>query len=109
MTNKDIQNEIRTSNFIASVRQDIREGRIKLAKGDKLIIGQTSYSCYSCGWTSHKQVLVAGCWKTQKSGREVFEILDSRKILQGKITNEVLDKKLLLNPTFALGTKTYQF
>ena len=109
MTKRELHNIIRQSSFDTSVLQDILEGRVVLPKGTKLIIGDTTISIYSQGWTNKKPVRVAGYWIKQKSGREVFKVVDGRRYFNGELTHEVVDKGFIVNPSFAFGKKEYQF
>lgn len=109
MTKRELYTIIRQSSFDASVLQDILEGRVVLPKGTKLIIGDTTISVYSQGWTNKKPVRVAGYWVKQKSGRQVFKIVDGRRYFNGTLTYEGVDKEFMVNPEFAFGKKEYQF
>ena len=60
MTKRELENIARTDRFDNIVLKDIQEGRILLPEGTKLIIGDTTISVYSKGWTTKKYVRVAG-------------------------------------------------
>ena len=109
MTERELAITIRVNQFDLAVLQDIQEGRIILPKGTKLIIGDTTISVYSQGWTNKKPVRVAGYWMKQKSGREVFKIIRAVKYFNGRLQYEGIDKEYLINPWFAIGRKEYQF
>ena len=109
MTERELAIAIRINQFDLAVLQDIQEGRIILPKGTKLIIGDTTISVYSQGWTNKKPVRVAGYWMKQKSGREVFKIIRAVKYFNGRLQYEGIDKEYLINPWFAIGRKEYQF
>ena len=109
MTERELAIIIRTNQFDNVVLQDIKEGRIIIPKGTKLIIGDTTISVYSQGWTTKKSVRVAGYWMKQKSGREVFKIIRAVKYLNGRLQYDEINKEYLINPWFAIGRKEYQF
>ena len=109
MTKRELENIIRTNRFDNIVLKDIQEGRIILPEGTKLIIGDTTISVYSQGWTTKKSVRVAGYWVKQKSGREVFKIVRGIKYINRRLEYEGIDKEYLINPRFAFGSKEYQF
>ena len=109
MTKRELENIIRTNRFDNIVLKDIQEGRILLPEGTKLIIGDTTISVYSQGWTTKKSVRVAGYWVKQKSGREVFKIVRGIKYINRRLEYEGIDKEYLINPRFAFGSKEYQF
>lgn len=109
MTKRELENIIRVNQFDNGVLQDIQEGRIVLPGGTKLIIGDTTISVYSQGWTTKKSVRVAGYWMKQKSGREVFKILRGIKYTNRRLDYEGINKEYLINPRFAFGSKEYQF
>ena len=109
MTERELAITIRVNQFDLVVLQDIKEGRIILPEGTKLIIGDTTISVYSQGWTTKKPVRVAGYWIKQKSGREVFKIIRAVKYLNGRLQYDEIDKEYLINPWFAIGRKEYQF
>lgn len=109
MTKRELENIIRVNQFDNGVLQDIQEGRIVLPGGTKLIIGDTTISVYSQGWTTKKSVRVAGYWMKQKSGREVFNILRGIKYTNRRLDYEGINKEYLINPRFAFGSKEYQF
>ena len=109
MTKRELESIIRINQFDIGVLQDIQEGRIILPEGSKLIIGDTSISVYSHGWTTKKPVRVAGYWIKQKSGREVFKIIRAVKYFNGRMQYDEINKEYLINPWFAIGRKEYQF
>ena len=109
MTKRQLALLIRVNKFDTEVLQDILEGRIILPQGTKLIISDTYISYYSQGWTNKKPVRVAGYWTKQKSGREVFKVVDGRRYFNGELTHEGVDKGFIFNPSFAFGKKEYQF
>ena len=109
MTKRELESIIRINQFDNGVLQDIQEGRIILPEGTKLIIGDTTISVYSQGWTTKKAVRVAGYWMKQKSGREVFKILRAVQYVNRMLQYEGIDKEYLINPWFAIGRKEYQF
>ena len=109
MTKRELENIIRTNRFDNIVLKDIQEGRTIIPKGAKLIIGDTTISVYSQGWTTKKYVRVAGYWVKQKSGREVFKIIRGIKYINRRLEYEGIDKEYLINPRFAFGSKEYQF
>ena len=109
MTKRELESIIRVNQFDNGVLQDIQEGRIILPEGTKLIIGDTTISVYSHGWTTKKSVRVAGYWIKQKSGREVFKILRGVQYINRRLQYEGIDKEYLINPRFAFGSKEYQF
>ena len=109
MTKRELENIARTDRFDNIVLKDIQEGRILLPEGTKLIIGDTTISVYSQGWTTKKSVRVAGYWVKQKSGREVFKIVRGIKYINRRLEYEGIDKEYLINPRFAFGSKEYQF
>ena len=109
MTKRELENLIRTNRFDNIVLKDIQEGRTIIPKGSKLIIGDTTISVYSQGWTTKKSVRVAGYWMKQKSGREVFKIIRGIKYINRRLEYEGIDKEYLINPRFAFGSKEYQF
>ena len=109
MTKRELENIIRINRFDNIVLKDIQEGNITIPEGAKLIIGDTSISVYSQGWTTKKHVRVAGYWMKQKSGREVFKIIRAVKYFNGMMQYEGIDKEYLINPWFAIGRKEYQF
>ena len=109
MTKRELESIIRINQFDNGVLQDIQEGRIILPEGTKLIIGDTTISVYSKGWTTKKSVRVAGYWMKQKSGREVFNIVRGVQYINRRLQYEGIDKEYLINPRFAFGTKEYQF
>jgi hypothetical protein len=109
MTKRELEIIIRINQFDNGVLQDIQEGRIILPEGTKLIIGDTTISVYSEGWVTKKSVRVAGYWMKQKSGREIFKIIDSAKYFNSVLTYETINKEFLVNPRFAIGSKEYQF
>ena len=49
MTKRELESIIRVNQFDIGVLQDIKEGRIILPEGTKLIIGDTTISVYSQG------------------------------------------------------------
>ena len=108
MTKRELESIIRINQFDIGVLQDIKEGHITLPEGTKLIIGDTTISVYSQGWTTKKPVRVAGYWMKQKSGREVFKIIRAVKYFNGRLQYEGINKEYLINPWFAIG-KEYQF
>ena len=109
MTKRELENIIRINRFDNIVLKDIQEGIITIPKGTKLIIGDTSISVYSHGWTSKERVRVAGYWMKQKSGREVFKIIRGIKYINRRLQYEGIDKEYLINPRFSIGRKEYQF
>ena len=109
MTKRELESIIRVNQFDNGVLQDIQEGRIILPEGTKLIIGDTTISVYSQGWTTKKSVRVAGYWIKQKSGREVFKILRGVQYINRRLQYEGINKEYLINPRFAFGSKEYQF
>ena len=109
MTKRELALIIRANNFDNEVLQDILEGRTILPKGTELIIGDTTISVYSQGWTTKKSVRVAGYWMKQKSGREVFKIVRGVQYINRRLQYEGIDKSFLINPRFAIGRKEYQF
>ena len=109
MTERELAITIRVNQFDIGVLQDIQEGRIILPEGTKLIIGDTTISVYSQGWTTKKAVRVAGYWIKQKSGREVFKIARGVQYINRRLQYEGIDKEYLINPRFAIGSKEYQF
>ena len=109
MTKRELESIIRINRFDNGVLTDIQEGRIILPEGTKLIIGDTTISVYSQGWTTKKSVRVAGYWIKQKSGREVFKILRGVQYINRRLQYEGIDKEYLINPRFAFGSKEYQF
>jgi len=109
MTKRELESIIRINQFDNGVLQDIKEGRIILPEGTKLIIGDTTISVYSQGWTTKKSVRVAGYWMKQKSGREVFNILRGVQYINRMLQYEGIDKSYIINPRFAIGSKEYQF
>ena len=109
MTKRELENIIRINRFDNIVLKDIQEGRITIPEGAKLVIGDTSISVYSQGWTTKKPVRVAGYWIKQKSGREVFKIIRAIKYINRRLQYEGIDKEYLINPRFAIGSKEYQF
>ena len=109
MTKRELEIIIRINQFDIGVLQDIQEGRIILPEGTKLIIGDTTISVYSQGWTTKKHVRVAGYWIKQKSGREVFKIVRGVQYFNGMMQYEGIDKSYIINPWFAIGRKEYQF
>ena len=109
MTKRQLALIIRVNKFDNDVLQDILEGRIILPQGTKLIIGDTTISVYSHGWTTKESVRVAGYWMKQKSGREVFKIIRGRQYINRMLQYEGIDKEYLVNPRFAIGRKEYQF
>ena len=109
MTKRQLENIIRINRFDNIILKDIQEGSITIPKGAKLIIGDTSISVYSHGWTSKEPVRVAGYWIKQKSGREVFKIIRGIKYINRRLQYEGIDKEYLINPRFAIGSKQYQF
>ena len=109
MTKRELESIIRINKFEIGVLQDIQEGRIILPEGTKLIIGDTTISVYSQGWTTKKSVRVAGYWMKQKSGREVFKIIRAVKYFNGRLQYDEINKEYLINPWFAIGRKEYQF
>lgn len=108
MTKRELALIIRVNKFDNEVLQDILEGRTILPKGTELIIGDTHISYYSQGWTNKKPVRVAGYWTKQKSGREVFKIVDGARYFNGRLTHEHVDKDFLVNPIF-YKVDRYQF
>lgn len=109
MTERELEITIRINKFDIAVLQDIQEGRIILPEGTKLIIGDTTISVYSQGWTTKKSVRVAGYWMKQKSGREVFKIVRGSQYINRMLQYEGINKEYLINPRFAFGSKEYQF
>lgn len=109
MTKRELEIIIRINRFENIVLKDIQEGRTIIPKGAKLIIGDTTISVYSQGWTTKKSVRVAGYWVKQKSGREVFKIVRGIKYINRRLEYEGIDKEYLINPRFAFGSKEYQF
>ena len=109
MTKRELENIIRINRFDNIVLKDIQEGHITIPEGAKLIIGDTTISVYSQGWTTKKPVRVAGYWMKQKSGREVFKILRAVKYFNGRLQYDEINKEYLINPWFAIGRKEYQF
>ena len=109
MTERELESTIRINKFDIGVLQDIQEGRIILPEGTKLIIGDTTISVYSQGWTTKKSVRVAGYWIKQKSGREVFKIVRGVQYINRRLQYEGIDKSYIINPRFAIGSKEYKF
>ena len=109
MTKRESESIIRIPQFDIGVLQDIQEGRIILPEGTKRIIGDTTISVYSQGWTTKKAVRVAGYWIKQKSGREVFKIVRGVQYINRRLQYEGIDKEYLINPRFAIGSEEYQF
>ena len=109
MTKRELETIIRINQFDNGVLTDIQEGRIILPEGSKLIIGDTTISVYSQGWTNKKSVRVAGYWMKQKSGREVFKIVRGSQYINRRLQYEGINKEYLINPRFAFGSKEYQF
>lgn len=109
MTKRELESTIRINQFDIGVLKDIQEGRIILPEGTKLIVGDTTISVYSQGWTTKKSVRVAGYWMKQKSGREVFKIVRGVQYFLGRLQYEGIDKEYIINPRFAFGSKEYQF
>ena len=109
MTKRELESIIRINQFDNGVLTDIQEGRITLHEGTKLMIGDTTISVYSQGWTTKKSVRVAGYWMKQKSGREVFKIVRGAQYINRRLQYEGIDKSYIINPRFALGSKEYQF
>lgn len=109
MTKRELESIIRINQFDLVVLQDIKEGRIILPEGTKLIIGDTTISVYSQGWTNKKDVRVVGYWMKQKSGREVFKIVRGVQYINRRLQYEGINKEYLINPRFAIGSKEYQF
>ena len=109
MTKRELEIIIRINQFDLGVLKDIQEGRIILPEGTKLIIGDTTISVYSQGWTTKKSVRVAGYWMKQKSGREVFKIVRGSQYINRMLQYEGIDKEYLINPLFAFGGEEYQF
>ena len=109
MTKRELEIIIRINRFDNIVLQDIQEGRIILPEGTKLIIGDTTISVYSQGWTNKKSVRVAGYWMKQKSGREVFKIVRGSQYINRRLQYDGINKEYLINPRFAFGSKEYQF
>ena len=109
MTKRELESTIRINQFDIGVLQDIKEGRIILPEGTKLIIGDTTISVYSQGWITKKAVRVAGYWIKQKSGREVFKIVRGVQYINRRLQYEGIDKSFIINPRFAFGSKEYQF
>lgn len=108
MTKRELALIIQANKFDNEVLQDILEGRTILPKGTELIIGDTNVSYYSQGWTNKKTVRVAGYWMKQKSGREVFKIIDGARYFNRMLTHERVDKDFLVNPIF-YKVDRYQF
>ena len=108
MTKRELALIIRANNFDNAVLQDILEGRTILPKGTELIIGDTRISIYSQGWVTKKPVRVAGYWMKQKSGREVFKVVDGARYFNGRLTHEQVDKEFIVNPIF-YKVDRYQF
>lgn len=109
MTKRELEIIIRTNRFDNIVLNDIKEGVFVIPKGYKLIIGDTTISVYSHGWTNKEYARVAGYWMKQKSGREVFKILRGIKYTNRRLDYEGINKEYLINPRFAFGSKEYQF
>ena len=109
MTKRELESIIRINQFDIGVLNDIQEGRIILPEGTKLIIGDTTISVYSQGWTTKKAARVAGYWMKQKSGREVFNIVRGVQYINRRLQYEGIDKSYIINPRFAIGSKEYQF
>lgn len=109
MTIRELESTIRINQFDLGVLKDIQEARIILPEGTKLIIGDTTISVYSQGWTTKKSVRVAGYWIKQKSGREVFKIVRGVQYINRMLQYEGIDKSFVINPRFAFGSKEYQF
>lgn len=109
MTTRELESIIRIKKFDIGVLKDIQEGRIILPEGTKLVIGDTTISVYSQGWTTKKSVRVAGYWMKQKSGREVFKIVRGVQYFFRRLQYEGIDKSYIINPRFAIGSKEYQF
>ena len=109
MTERELEIIIRINQFDNGVLQDIKEGHIILPKGTKLIIGDTTISVYSQGWTTKKSVRVAGYWMKQKSGREVFKIVRGVQYFNGRLQYDGINKEYLINPWFEIERKEYQF
>ena len=109
MTERELEIIIRINQFDIGVLQDIQEGRIILPEGTKLIIGDTTISVYSQGWTTKKAARVAGYWMKQKSGREVFKIVRGVQYINRRLQYEGIDKSYIINPIFEIGSKEYQF
>ena len=109
MTKRELAIIIRINQFDNGVLQDIQEGRIILPEGTKLIIGDTTISVYSQGWTNKEPIRVAGYWIKQKSGREVFKIIRAVKYFNGRLQYDEINKEYLINPRFAFGGEEYQF
>ena len=109
MTKRELEIIIRINQFDNGVLQDIQEGRITLPEGTKLIIGDTTISVYSQGWTTKKSVRVAGYWMKLKRGREVFKIIRGVQYINRRLQYEGIDKSYIINPRFAIGSKEYQF
>ena len=108
MTTRELESIIRINQFDIGVLKDIQEGSITIPKGAKLIIGDTSISVHSHGWTK-ESVRVAGYWMKQKSGREVFKIIRAVKYFNGMLQYDEINKEYIINPWFAIGRKEYQF
>ena len=109
MTKRELEIVIRINQFDLGVLKDIQEGRITLPEGTKLVIGDTTISVYSQGWTTKKSVRVAGYWMKQKSGREVFKIVRGSQYINRMLQYEGINKEYLINPRFAFGGEEYQF
>ena len=109
MTERELEIIIRIEQFDLGVLKDIQEGRIILPEGTKLIIGDTTISVYSQGWTTKKSVRVAGYWMKQKSGREVFKIVRGSQYINRMLQYVGINKEYLINPRFAFGGEEYQF
>ena len=109
MTKREIEIIIRINRFDNIVLKDIQEGSIIIPKGAKLIIGDTTISVYSHGWTTKEHARVAGYWIKQKSGREVFKIIRAVKYFNGRLQYEGINKEYLINPWFEIERKEYQF
>ena len=109
MTKRELEIIIRINRFDNIVLKDIQEGLCVIPKGYKLIIGDTTISVYSHGWTTKESVRVAGYWMKQKSGREVFKIIKGIKYINRRLQYEGIDKEYLINPLFAFGGEEYQF
>lgn len=108
MTKRQLALIIRANKFDTEVLQDILEGKTIIPKGTELIIGDTHISYYSQGWTNKMQVRVAGYLVKQKSGREVFKIVDGARYFNGMLTHERVDKEFIVNPIFYKAYR-YQF
>lgn len=109
MTKRELESTIRINQFDIGVLKDIQDGRIILPEGTKLIVGDTTISVYSQGWTTKKSVRVAGYWMKQKSGREVFKIVRGVQYINRRLQYEGINKEYIINPRFAFGSKEYQF